>query len=681
MGNQALWTIDNELDGRHFERLCVDLLYRNGFRDIVPIEPQDGGRDAEEFPRQGRDQEGCAAFFQFSLEQNWKVKLRRDARKLSDRRSEFSTLVFVTSRTARGVDVDALKKEFRQEYGWTLIVFSREWLRLQLEEAHPDLAKKHLDVDVLTLSQPSGVIQFASDSMDEQLSSASARMAAGAYEPAIVELKAYLENHPESYSAWQALAWSHYCLNHLEEALADINRASKLKDTAQSRSIRACILVEKGISQKNKSSVIEGLRLLEELLTSLKVHTWHIFYNLGNALGALGKHEEAIARYKQAIALDARRPELWKNLASSYHLSGDHQAEMECFDKALELDPLRPEALVSKGVSLMMDFGRPEEAVPLLETALRYGSALAVRWPHIWYWLGMAYQRSGDPRKALTSVENGLAHRPGDRALKKLKSDIFDTLVVQSPESAEEARQFWKTELTDKPFNYGLRSRLVGLEAKQGDHSAAWALLDECFRLIELSSVTSLSTSNFSISECTTALRFLPQYAVYRASHPISDYWNPGDPLYDLPFAPPLPGQSQNALATLLAIPFGLGVQHLEEHRDTDSRDNLTVFFDTLRNGIEHAISEGGRAFAAVIPERDFGNDDIAARTTELMMFLGLISLREFGRQRGWIAAQFRISSSSLERAMDSYNESQIEVNVMSKTFISLKEALKNSPA
>ena len=140
--------IDNELGGGRFERLCVDLLYRNGYRDIVPIEPQDSGRDAEEFPRQGRGREGCPAVFQFSLERDWKNKLRRDARKLANRRSEFSTFVFVTSQKARGVDVDSLKSEFLREYGWTLIVFSREWLRLQLEVAHPDLASRHLGIDV-----------------------------------------------------------------------------------------------------------------------------------------------------------------------------------------------------------------------------------------------------------------------------------------------------------------------------------------------------------------------------------------------------------------------------------------------------------------------------------------------------------------------------------------------------
>jgi len=87
MPSMVLWTIDNELDGARFERLCIDLLHRNGYKDIVPREPQDGGWDAEEFPRQGRGRDGCAAFFQFSLEKDWKKKLRRDTRKLGKQRS------------------------------------------------------------------------------------------------------------------------------------------------------------------------------------------------------------------------------------------------------------------------------------------------------------------------------------------------------------------------------------------------------------------------------------------------------------------------------------------------------------------------------------------------------------------------------------------------------------------
>ena len=76
MQPRVLWYLDSELDGMTFERLCVDLLFRNGYREIVPIIPQDAGPDAEESPRVGRGRAGERCFFQLSRERNWKRKIR-----------------------------------------------------------------------------------------------------------------------------------------------------------------------------------------------------------------------------------------------------------------------------------------------------------------------------------------------------------------------------------------------------------------------------------------------------------------------------------------------------------------------------------------------------------------------------------------------------------------------------
>jgi len=46
--NQVLWTLDNEIQPRDFERLCVDLLGREGYRHIEPNGgTKDNGKDAE----------------------------------------------------------------------------------------------------------------------------------------------------------------------------------------------------------------------------------------------------------------------------------------------------------------------------------------------------------------------------------------------------------------------------------------------------------------------------------------------------------------------------------------------------------------------------------------------------------------------------------------------------------
>ena len=94
------------------------------------------------------------------------------------------------------------------------------------------------------------------------------------------------------------------------------------------------------------------------------------FITLRNVLGALGEHNAAVEHYQTAVELDQRQPTVWKNLASAYHQVGNHDEEMRCFDRALELDPKQPEALISKANSLILDFQKPEEAIPLLELAL-----------------------------------------------------------------------------------------------------------------------------------------------------------------------------------------------------------------------------------------------------------------------------------------------------------------------
>lgn len=383
--NKTLWAIDNELDEAKFERLCVDLLRRHGFLDITPIEPQDGGRDAEELPRKGRSREGRPAFFQFSKEEDWKRKLRRDAKKLISRKSEFDTFVFVTSRKVRGVDVDALRTEFRETFGWVLIVFGREWLRLQLEEVHPDLAVRYLGTDVLSSPlSPAATVLFA-EPADLELKEINRLIEADQADAAVLQLKRILERNSERADALQLLAWAYYKLHRYEEALAEINRTLKREDKAEYRSIRACILVERGIRDDDRFFLLEARRIFEELLTSHPVHTWHIFYNLGNVLGALGEHNAAVERYQTAVELDQRQPTVWKNLASAYHQVGNHDEEMRCFDRALELDPKQPEALISKANSLILDFQKPEEAIPLLELALTLHSDTLARWPYVCY--------------------------------------------------------------------------------------------------------------------------------------------------------------------------------------------------------------------------------------------------------------------------------------------------------
>lgn len=680
MINQVLWTIDNELDGRTFERLCVDLLYRNGFRDIVPIEPQDGGRDAEEFPRQGRGRNGEASFFGFSLEGDWKGKCRRVAHRLHDRGYEFSTLVSVTSQRARGIDVDSLAKEIRVKYKWDLIIFSREWLRLQLEEAHPDLARKYLGVDVPEWSSHlSGLFRFKKSS-DDRLSEAWAALEVGAFDRAGAEFIDFLDEQPEDALAWQALAWCQYCTYRYDQALGTIKRSMDLGEDHQSVSLRACILAEKGIAESRSELVIEARWLFEQLLNDGEDNNWQIFYNLGNILSALGEQEEAITRYKQALKLKDSESIIWKNLGSAYHRAGDHESEMEYFEKSLAIDPLKPEALVSKGISLMLDFQKPEDAAVLLQRAFSSSPDSVARWPQFWYWISEAHLQCGHLHEALEWVEDGLSHQPANLALKRLKSGLLTDLIHQDPNFVQEARSFWSAQMKFEPWDYGARRQLVELELEYGEESTVWDILEECFNLNEIHPIASLRTSGFEPDKCLVALNFQPQYAAFRRQYPVSDYWNPNDPLYDLPFTPLRSGEIEAALSTYLAIPFGMATKALEDSSDRNNKNTIDEFFELLRSYVELAVADSARELADLVESSKENPEALASELTNVIMFLGLVALREFGRQRGWIAGQFRVPSETMNHAMDDYDESKIELNVTANTLSVLNKIVKFAP-
>ena len=141
MYNKVLWTLDNQFDDISFEKLCSDLLSREGFYKIIPIGGNyDGGRDAE--LRSSKDY----YYFQYSLEKNWESKLKKEFKKITNSNKIISKYLFVTSQKVTGNKKDQWERLFIQKLGIELNIFDREWLRHRLEENHPDLAEKYLNI-------------------------------------------------------------------------------------------------------------------------------------------------------------------------------------------------------------------------------------------------------------------------------------------------------------------------------------------------------------------------------------------------------------------------------------------------------------------------------------------------------------------------------------------------------
>ena len=116
MFNPILWTLDSQTDSKTFERLCSDLMCRNGYEKIMPLGGNyDGGRDAQLCSFHCKDKYGDEIFFQYSLEKGWEKKLDGELKKVKDKKHKISKFIFVTSQRVTGSKIDMLRDVVKKE--------------------------------------------------------------------------------------------------------------------------------------------------------------------------------------------------------------------------------------------------------------------------------------------------------------------------------------------------------------------------------------------------------------------------------------------------------------------------------------------------------------------------------------------------------------------------------------
>ncbi len=118
----------------------------------------------------------------------------------------------------------------------------------------------------------------------------------------------------------------------------------------------------------------------------------------------------------------------------------------------------------------------------------------------------------------------------------------------------------------------------------------------------------------------------------------------------------------------------------LSPQENRSSKNNVKQFFELLQLYVEHAVVESARELSGLIPSSKEEPEDLASELTNVIMFVGLVALREFGRQRGWIAAQFGVSLKAMNCALGDYDENKIQANVVSNSLLVLNEEVRFAP-
>lgn len=138
--NPTIYCLEEITDYFEFERLCSDLMSREGYSSIEPLGGfKDKGRDAVNFNKTGFD----TTIFAYSVREDWRAKLAEDAKKIKDHGHACKRLVFLTTARFTATERDEALETIQKEFGWTLELYGLERLRILLEVNHVDIRSAH----------------------------------------------------------------------------------------------------------------------------------------------------------------------------------------------------------------------------------------------------------------------------------------------------------------------------------------------------------------------------------------------------------------------------------------------------------------------------------------------------------------------------------------------------------
>lgn len=137
----TLYALDTITDTWQFEKLCSDLLFREGFKNLKPHGGMhDRGIDALIHVHETNSR----IIFQYSTQKTFEAKIKGTLQKLRENEEQCDELHYVTNREVPYSTARDLIKFADTQYGAKLEVYDREWMRVRLDNNSSDLRKKYL---------------------------------------------------------------------------------------------------------------------------------------------------------------------------------------------------------------------------------------------------------------------------------------------------------------------------------------------------------------------------------------------------------------------------------------------------------------------------------------------------------------------------------------------------------
>ena len=328
-------------------------------------------------------------------------------------------------------------------------------LQHEIRADHKAILAELADLKAQIISSQTTSALVHQDSTNEVRSNPSPEVA---YLRQMTVVEESIATNPANAEAWLEKASLLYNANDLDNALKAINRASELDDGKSIDILhgRACILCDYARDNCNspKSFLAEALEIFQTIRSA--VGEAIADYHIGNALSGLGRHEEAISSFQQAIAtlkdveLKARA---WTNMGNSYVSIGDGKKAIDSFQHALELDPSKWQAFLSWGEYELKKNNNFEFAAKLYWNAFYINPSLAENDANAAYDVAYCFWNLGAYEDAFIYTNKVLINDPEHENAKLLKAHLLIDLWRKNETHIYDAIKFFEAWLVDNPHN------------------------------------------------------------------------------------------------------------------------------------------------------------------------------------------------------------------------------------
>jgi tetratricopeptide (TPR) repeat protein len=297
----------------------------------------------------------------------------------------------------------------------------------------------------------------------------------------ITELRAIVTAKPNESKGWLDLAAAYYRCNNMPEALKAINKAWSIDpQTGNIRQVRACILAEFAIRNGGPASMFhEAISLFEASRSNPDDSMAD--YNIGNCYSELGKFQEAVTCYDEAITNEPnphQAAQIWTNRGNAVDKIGNTANAIESFENAIRLHPKLWNAHAS-WAALEVRRENYEEACKHFGDAFECDPELQYSGDGIVYWYAYSLYKTERLKEALLMINQFLAVSPTHEEGLLLKAYLLNKLRQNEGNYFAEALAFFKNRLLDDPANMQIRSELHRLYIEQGLEEEHHTLLKE----------------------------------------------------------------------------------------------------------------------------------------------------------------------------------------------------------